>query len=67
MKCDVCKSEDHRVLETTAAKEGIRRRRKCGQCGHRWTTIESAETAPLDLEAIRATVRTLETLVGNRG
>jgi hypothetical protein len=40
-KCPNCGGEDVRVLETRdAADDRIKRRRQCGPCGHRWTTLE---------------------------
>jgi transcriptional repressor NrdR len=42
MRCPKCQSTDLRVLDTRAGKEGssIRRRRECGNCGHRFSTVE---------------------------
>lgn len=71
MKCIVCKSDAHRVLDTTERDNAIRRRRRCDRCGHRWTTIERDEAeaagAPVDREAILANIRAIETLVAPRG
>src|SRR6266542_334162 len=46
MKCPACKSEDLRVLETRDLDDAIRRRRECGACGHRFTTLERSEALP---------------------
>ena len=46
MRCPACKSEDLRVLETRDLDEAIRRRRECGACGHRFTTLERSEALP---------------------
>lgn len=62
MKCSICNSTDHRVIETVDANSAIRRRRKCDNCGHRWTTFETTET-PVDLEAALANVRSLEAIL----
>ncbi|MBK8130559.1 MAG: transcriptional repressor NrdR [bacterium] len=45
MRCPICANQDDRVIDSRAAKEGraIRRRRECGQCGHRFTTYEAIE------------------------
>ena len=42
MYCPFCRNTDTRVLDSRAAEDGcsIRRRRQCGQCGRRFTTIE---------------------------
>lgn len=49
MKCRSCDAEDTRVVDSRAADEGraIRRRRACGECGHRFTTFERFEHAEL--------------------
>lgn len=64
MKCSVCSSDAHRVLETVERDDAVRRRRKCDRCGHRWTTWEREEAAaaPIDREAIRATIASLQAL-----
>lgn len=66
MKCRVCFSPGHRVIETVDSGEAIRRRRKCDRCGHRWTTWERLEAAApaIDVEAIRAALPALQALVG---
>jgi transcriptional repressor NrdR len=64
MKCRVCSSEGHRVLETAERDNAVRRRRKCDRCGHRWTTWEREEAAPIDREAIHATIAALQALAG---
>jgi transcriptional repressor NrdR len=46
MRCPACKSEDLRVLETRDLDDAIRRRRECGACGHRFTTLERSEALP---------------------
>lgn len=69
MKCAVCKSEEHRVMETADSGDAIRRRRKCDGCGHRWTTFERDEAAiaVFDREAAREHVRALDTLLAGQG
>lgn len=44
MKCKVCASDDHRVVDTEDSGDSIRRRRRCKRCGHRWTTFERDES-----------------------
>lgn len=65
MKCRVCNSDEHRVLETADAGGAIRRRRKCDRCGHRWTTFERDEsvTVTVDVDAALANVRSLEAIL----
>ena len=45
MKCPKCGSDDDKVLDSRAAREGaaIRRRRECLKCGHRFTTYEEID------------------------
>lgn len=38
--CPVCEGTS-RVLDSRPNENGIRRRRKCEACGHRWTTNET--------------------------
>lgn len=42
MHCQMCRSEETKVIDSRAAEEGrsIRRRRECIQCGYRFTTFE---------------------------
>jgi transcriptional repressor NrdR len=42
MRCPKCDSNDDKVLDSRAAREGkaIRRRRQCVECDHRFTTYE---------------------------
>ena len=45
MKCPFCGAADTSVLESRTVEEGdsIRRRRECGKCGKRFTTIEEVK------------------------
>lgn len=47
MHCPFCKNDDTRVVDSRLFDEGqaIRRRRSCGECGRRFTTVESAVLA----------------------
>jgi len=49
MRCPACSHEEDRVVDSRSAREGeaIRRRRECVACGHRFTTYESIERAPM--------------------
>ena len=40
MKCPFCGSTGSRVVDTRDAPQGIRRRRRCVDCGQRFTTYE---------------------------
>jgi len=53
LACPLCRHYHSRVLETEA---GGRRRRKCSDCGHRWTTYEVDK---LELERLRTIERKL--------
>ncbi len=49
MRCPKCSSQDDKVIDSRAAREGaaIRRRRVCLGCGHRFTTYEEVVKANL--------------------
>jgi transcriptional repressor NrdR len=49
MQCPRCKNVDTRVVDSRTSEEGrcIRRRRRCEQCGHRFTTFEREELSEL--------------------
>lgn len=49
MRCQMCHSEDTKVIDSRSTEEGlsIRRRRECIECGHRFTTFERAAYQPL--------------------
>lgn len=49
MRCPYCAAEDDRVIDSRRAEGGqaVRRRRECGTCTHRFSTIERSEQAPL--------------------
>lgn len=44
MKCPFCKTAETSVLESRSLDDGsMRRRRQCGKCGKRFTTIEQVK------------------------
>jgi len=48
VNCPLCGSSDTRVIDTTRVARGIRRRRQCKECTHRFSTLErSILTTPL--------------------
>lgn len=49
MKCPFCGEQESRVLNSRAAREGVavRRRRECGRCNNRFTTMEKIEEEPI--------------------
>ncbi len=49
MRCPQCQCQDDKVVDSRTVKEGIgvRRRRECMNCGHRYTTYESIIHAEL--------------------
>ena len=49
MKCPVCGAADSKVIDSRPLDDDsrIKRRRECIACGHRFTTYEEVETAPL--------------------
>ena len=68
MRCPFCQTSDSRVVDSREADGGaaIRRRRSCGSCGRRFTTLEAATllvvkrsgaTEPFGREKVIAGVR----------
>ena len=51
MHCPVCQADDTKVVDSRLASEGtaVRRRRRCPSCGHRFTTFERVDEAPLTI------------------
>ena len=49
MRCPKCGSQEDRVVDSRASREGatIRRRRECTACTHRFTTYEEVEFGQL--------------------
>lgn len=49
MRCPDCSALDDKVVDSRASDDGtaIRRRRECLTCGHRYTTFERVDEAPL--------------------
>ncbi len=49
MKCPRCGSEDDKVVDSRAVRDGraVRRRRECLSCEERYTTYEAVETQPV--------------------
>lgn len=49
MKCPRCACQDDKVMDSRSIKEGagVRRRRECLNCGHRFTTYEEIIQAEL--------------------
>jgi len=58
MRCPQCQCQEDKVVDSRSTKEGrgVRRRRECNSCGHRFTTIEEiihAELRVIKREDIR--------------
>ena len=47
MKCPSCGYGDSKVIDSREVNDGIRRRRQCLVCGHRFTTYERLEAVSL--------------------
>jgi len=49
MRCPQCQCQEDKVVDSRSTKEGrgVRRRRECTNCGHRFTTIEEIIHAEL--------------------
>ena len=42
MNCNECGGSS-KVIDTNKQTDQVKRRRKCKECGHRWTTVEHGE------------------------
>ena len=49
MRCPICEHDNDKVVDSRSSQDGhiIRRRRKCLECGHKFTTYEAVERSPL--------------------
>jgi transcriptional repressor NrdR len=49
MRCPICGKDHDKVVDSRTAQGGniVRRRRRCLQCGHKFTTYEAIERIPL--------------------
>ena len=43
MTCPFCSADASRVIDSRVVPDGIRRRRECGGCGRRFSTVERVE------------------------
>jgi transcriptional repressor NrdR len=41
--CPMCGESDNTCIDSRPIENGIRRRRECNACGHRWNTYEFSE------------------------
>lgn len=59
MKCPQCHCLDDKVVDSRATKEGagVRRRRECLNCGHRFTTYEEIINAELKVIKCKNNIR----------
>lgn len=47
MRCPFCGYTESRVIDSRESPDGIRRRRECTECGHRFTTYERVHSDSL--------------------
>ena len=49
MRCPICEHDNDKVVDSRSSQDShiIRRRRKCLECGHKFTTYEAVERRPL--------------------
>lgn len=51
MECPVCGGRNTKVVDSRESRDGVRRRRVCNECGHRFTTRERIdESLPMVLK-----------------
>jgi transcriptional repressor NrdR len=54
MRCPICHADAPQVIRTSKDDEGAtRRRRKCGNCGHRFNTFEVSEEQVLKFRRLQ--------------
>ena len=63
MICTNCQNGDSFVVRTDAVAVGIKRRRECRRCHHRWNTYETAENVIDELSKLRRTLAPVAELV----
>ncbi len=58
MRCPRCDHPDDRVVDSRSIRSGraIRRRRECGDCGHRFTTYETVDVEPVTVRKRSGTI-----------
>lgn len=59
MNCPICQHAESRTVRTDAVASGIKRRRECLRCRHRWGTLELPAEDVERLEQIRELARPL--------
>ena len=64
MKCPYCAYQESKVVDSRHSDDGtsIRRRRECLSCNRRFTTYETVESLPQDLESA---VQDIESIIQN--
>jgi hypothetical protein len=58
--CPACGHPDSTVMDSRSSPAGLRRRRRCLSCQHRWTTIEVSGEAMQRLLTARALLEEVE-------
>ena len=60
--CPVCHADDTKVVDSRLAAEGtaVRRRRRCSQCEHRFTTFERVDEVPLTVVKSNGSIEPFE-------
>lgn len=53
MTCPLCSHPDTRVFRTTERAGRVRRTRQCCRCGHKWATVEIAESEAQRVETVK--------------
>lgn len=63
MICPNCGNVDSFVVRTDAVAVGIKRRRECCRCHHRWNTYETAENVMDELSKLKLALAPVAELV----
>lgn len=57
-----CLHSDSKVIDTRHRRQGLRRRRECLKCGHRWTTWEIADDQLKTMRRVDRAIAFIEAL-----
>lgn len=63
MHCPTCQHGQHFVVKTESDGQGIRRRRQCTRCGHRWNTYEGMANLEKELTQLKRALSKVAELV----
>jgi transcriptional regulator NrdR family protein len=54
MRCPACRANDVTCIASRHTKHSVKRRRRCNECEHRWTSYESTIDFPAEFAKLKA-------------